>query len=200
VSILDRLFHRHHLRDVHEPMELKLHGKLTSPNQVASPVSPLHAVLLRYELHRRTSVEQWDRSHAGDIVDAYDLAHRSRIFCGDDILIEIEGAIVRVPTETLEVIFLGGSRHPEPLLGATPPKLAKLVAKVGAAGEGEVCYREDYLLEGDPVELDAWIRPLRSAEGGPYRGEGAAYVVCEPNPVLRELEPSIEDTEETVKR
>jgi hypothetical protein len=173
-------------------MELKLHGKVASPNQVASPVSPLHAVLLRYELHRRKAVRQWDRSHAGDIVDEYDLAHRSRILCGDDVLVEIEGALVRVPTESLHVVFLGASRQPEPLLGATPPELAHLVAEVGAAGEGEVCYREDYLLEGDPVELDAWIRPVGAAEGGPYRGEGAAYVVCKPKPVLRELEPTME--------
>jgi hypothetical protein len=191
MSILDRFFPTHHLRDVHEPMELKLRGKLASPNQVASPVSPLHAVLLRYELHLRRAVREWDRSHAGDITEMQELAHQSRIFCGDDVLVEIEGTLVQVPTESLHVVFAGASRQAEPLLGATSPELAELVAKVGASAEGEVCYREDFLLEGDPVELHAWIRPARSATGGPYRGEGAAYVVCKPGPVIRELEASI---------
>lgn len=193
MSLLDRLFSHHRLRDLREPTRLKVRGKLASPSTVRSPVTPVHAVLLRYELVRRRSTPRdllnSKTSSASDYIEYDTVVYTSPFLSGEAILVETEDGIVNVPTATLEVRFVSGSRHAEPLLGALPSDLAAQVARVAAGEAGEICYREQFLLTDDPVELEACIRP-QAKDVGPYRGGGggaAAYIVCEPHPSLVEL-------------
>jgi hypothetical protein len=190
VSLFGRLFAHPGLRDVREPTRLKVRGKLASPSAVRSPLTPVHAVLLRYQLVRRRSTPS-DLGNGSSLLASQDLVddevvYTSPLLSEEAILVETEDGIVSVPTASLEVRFARGSRHAEPLLGALRPDLAAQVARVAGDGAGEICYREQFLLTDDPVELEACIRPGAS-HGGPYRGGTAAYVVCEPLPRLVEL-------------
>jgi len=188
VSLLERLF-PHHLRDVHAPTRLIVRGTLASASTAASPFTPVHAVVLRYELVLRR-IGPYRRTD-GPNEDPYDytVAYTSPLLAEPAILVETPDGLVSVPTLTLEVRFASQGR-PEPLVGAVPAELAAQVARVEAAAKDEVCYREQFLLQGDPIELEACIRPDAGGGGGtgPYRaGVGAGYVVCEAHPKLVEL-------------
>lgn len=193
MSILDRLFSRPRLRDVHEATLLKVRGKLASPHTVQSPVTPVRAVLLHYQLLERHVFPRTLLNSRGgrtdDDITEDTVVYTSPLFSEEIILVEADDGVISVPTASLAVHFASGSRHAEPLLGTLRPDLATEVARVTAAGTGEICYREQFLLEDDPVELEAWIRP-EASHAGPYRGSAAPYVVCRPHAKLLELSAS----------
>jgi len=68
--------------------------------------------------------------------------------------------------------------------------------RVTSDDTSETCYREQFLLADDPVELEAWIRPDETSGAGPYRPGVRRYVVCEPHPKLVELRPTLKSLNE----
>jgi hypothetical protein len=151
----------HSLAGLDAPTWVSVDAVVASPNAVASPVTPLRAAALRWDVvSRRWLLDAWanERREFADVVRSGLVAAELLLRVGEHtVRLPFPGYELRVAETEADVVKspLPHGMVPEPFPHA----------------DGLVCYREMPLLHGDAVRLTAVLAPTRAGAGAPYRGE-----------------------------
>jgi hypothetical protein len=159
------------LEGVEGPTRLRLACRVASPNDVASPLTSQRVALVSVVVvERRSAVQGGESSQSAEWLEPV-----GTILFADRLRLAVEDSdvVLDVPLEAAEFRF-ADTRSAFPL-EAVPPALREIVAR--APGRGLLCFREDALLQGDRVELEATVRP--AARGGAYRSAAGTFEIAE---------------------
>lgn len=138
------------LRDVTAPTPVRVRGHVVAQGAVVSPVTGTRAALIEWALLE-------ERSHhagrGGGVITRYsELARGS--WRGDTLEVTVDGAVIAVPLAYAKLELIEDPQDGQ-VLGAVPPELAAVVARLSR--RGPIAYRESPLFDGDPIELAATV-------------------------------------------
>ena len=172
------------LENIHQRCKIHVHGTLTSPNTVSSPLSPVKSAVLTHCLIRQSIyTDRNGHSHT----DYHPFNIQTDL---GDLIIQTAHGTVLVPGEDLQVEYaVGLDRNPQEIMGKPPEHLRKAIENTHS--QGTILYNERYISSGEKVALRAVVEPTNRGQGA-YRAGVAAtdFVVIADTevPALREIE------------
>lgn len=166
---------RTRLAGLQAPTPVEIHGVLSSPATVTSPVTGRTGVAIQYYV----LVPKHARPGAG-----FDHLVESGLW-GESLLVDTTDGEMGVPLDGVTIYFQGANPEPRPLLEPLPDAFAHLrgPATYGLLAAGDLYLRELYLVPGQPVRV--------RGVAAPSPGRGAYRIAANVPFVLRgDLEPA----------
>lgn len=159
--------YRKELRFVSGPTEVKLMGKVVSPNTITSPVTEMQAAVFEYSLGQ--TYETTDQE--GNTITVRDVLAKAVL--SGDLVIEAADGKVLVPQGRFVVEHVGQGLAAEIPFSRLPPEVEH---GMRLQTMGRLTYCEEFLRHGDEVELKGVVGPAPANPAYP----GVGFVAVEP--------------------
>lgn len=159
--------YRRELRFVSGPTEVAVMGKVASPNTITSPVTEMQAAVFEYSLGQTYETTDEDGNH----ITVRDILAKAVL--SGDLVIETADGKVLVPHGRFVVEHVGQGLAAEIPFSRLPKEVEH---GMRLQTKGRITYCEEFLREGDEVELKGLVGPAPANPAYP----GVGFVAIEP--------------------